>query len=289
MKRVAVVPVIRKEEDITYTLQTVAAFLKNGAEVWMDAKHSTQPYASGANFASGDMLYEKCDLIVSLGGDGSILRAAENALKFDIPLLGVNLGRLGYMAELEKNELQLIDNIYKNKFKVENRMTLSVSIVRKNGETVYLREALNDVVAHRGGYTRSIDIDLCADGRSVRSIRSDGLIIATPTGSTAYSMAAGGCVLDPTLECICATPICPNSRYVFPIVFSGASTLEVMNSDDRAEVLNITVDAEAVENLECGEKLVIKRSEKSVKMLSLKDEGFFEILNNKISKYELKK
>ena len=289
MKHVAVIPVIRKEKDDIYTSQTVSFFLKNGAEVWMESIHSEKAYASGAKFADGDVLYSGCDLVVALGGDGSILRAAEKALKYDIPLFGINLGRLGYMAEIEKDEFYLIDNIYNEKVSIENRMVLSVDIVRTNGETTHLREALNDVVISRGGYTRSIDIDLYADGRSVRTIRSDGLIFATPTGSTAYSMAAGGSVLDPTLECICATPICPISRYACPTVFSGNSVLEVIHCDDRAESWAITVDGEEVEPLLYGERLIIKRSDKTVKMLSVKDEGFFEILNNKISKYELKK
>ena len=148
---------------------------------------------------------------------------------------------------------------------------------------------MNDVVINRGGYTRSIDMDLYADKKSVRTIRADGLIIATPTGSTAYSMAAGGSVLDPTLECICATPICPSSRYACPIVFSGNATLEVANNYERTEKWGITIDGESAPPLCFDERLVVKRSEKAVKMLMLKDEGFFETLNNKISQYELKK
>ncbi len=289
MKRVVVSPVIRSEKDELYTLQTVFRFLSNGAEVWMDKKHQGSAYSSGAQFADGDKLYENCELIVALGGDGTILRAAENALKFDVPLLGVNLGRLGYMAELEKDELELIDKIFKDEYALEKRMVLSIYISHVNGEVEPLREALNDVVINRGGYTRSIDMDLYADKKSVRTIRADGLIVATPTGSTAYSMAAGGSVIDPTLECICATPICPISRYACPTVFSGNSTLEIVNGDDRAENWSITIDGESVTPLCSGEKLVIKRSDKTVKMLMLKDEGFFETLNNKISKYELKK
>lgn len=289
MKQVVIIPVIRKEKDDLYTSETVSLFKENGAEVIMETKHSKMPYASGAKFADGDELYKNCDLIVVLGGDGTILRAAENALKYDIPLFGINLGRLGYMAELEKDELHLIDNIFKGMSAVEERMVLSVDILRASGETVHLREALNDVVINRGGYTRTIDIDLFSDGKNVRTIRADGLIIATPTGSTAYSMAAGGSVLDPTLKCICATPICPISRYACPTVFSGDSVLEVAHIDERDESWNITIDGDDIGELYRGDTLVIKRSDKVVKMLSVKDEGFFEILNNKISKYELKK
>ncbi len=289
MKHVVVIPMVRNEKDDVYTSQAVSYFLKNGAAIHMASEHKGMQYSSGAVFADGEELYKDCDLITVLGGDGSILRAAEKALKYDVPIFGINLGRLGYMAEIEKSELYLIDNIYSGNCYIEKRMVLSVELIRAGGEVCYLGDALNDVVLNRGGYTRSIDIDLYADGRSVRTIRADGLIIATPTGSTAYSMAAGGSVLDPTLECICATPVCPVSRYACPIVFSGNSVLEAALCDDRTEEVSITVDGESAENLRCGDRLIVKRSVRAVKMLSVKNEGFFEILNNKISKYELKK
>ncbi len=289
MKNFAVVPVIRKEEDIKYTSETVAAFLKNGATVWMDIIHKNKPYSDGAVFADADEVYKHTELICVLGGDGTILRAAENALRYDVPILGINLGRLGYMAELEKNEIYLIDNIFLGEYSVEKRMTLSVEIEASDGKHRSLGDVLNDVVIGRGKYAHCIDIDLLADGKMVRTIRSDGLIIATPTGSTAYSMAAGGSVLDPTLECICATPIVPTSRYACPIVFSGSSVLCILNNDERADEWSLVLDGEEKDFLHCGEKLIISRSNKAVKMLTLKDEGFFETLNSKISKYELKK
>ena len=289
MKNIAVVPVIRRDEDIKYTKETVTAFLKNGASVWMDKIHKDKPYSCGAKFADADEVYKNAELITALGGDGTILRAAENALKYDVPILGINLGRLGYMAELEKDEIYLIDNIFNGRCSMEKRMALSAEIEAPGGSRRLLGDVLNDVVIGRGKYAHCIDIDLLADGKMVRTIRSDGLISATPTGSTAYSMAAGGSVLDPTLECICATPIVPTSRYACPIVFSGNSILCVVNNDERADEWSLVLDGEERDCLRCGEKLIISRSCKSVNMLSLKDEGFFETLNSKISKYELKK
>lgn len=288
MKRVAIVPTIRKEQDIVYTKLTIAEFLKHGAELWMDSQYRDVYESEGVRFADADTVYQNSDLIVVLGGDGTIMHTAQSALNLDLPLLGINLGRLGYMAELEKNEIQLIEKIYTGQYTVEKRMTITAGVLAPDGAFAALGDALNDVVIGRGGYTGSIDMLLKADGKNVRTIRSDGLIICTPTGSTAYSMSAGGSVLDPTLECICATPICPISRYACPIVFSGDSVLEVAHADDRVDAWSIVVDGEQVHTLKNGETLVVKRSDKVVKMLSVKDEGFFETLNNKISKYELK-
>lgn len=289
MKNVAIVPVVRKFDDNIYVGGTVQQFIKNGATVWMEEVHKGELYSANANVADSDTVYKNAELIVALGGDGTILRAAENALKYNLPVLGINLGRLGYMAELEKDEISLIDNIYAGNYGEEKRMTLSVGICSADGECKHVGDVLNDVVIGRGKYSHCIDIDLFADGKTVRTIRSDGLIIATPTGSTAYSMAAGGSVLDPTLECICATPIVPISRYACPLVFSGNSVLEVLNNDDRSDGWSIILDGEEKEEVRCGEKIVIKRSNNSVRMITLKNEGFFETLNNKISKYELKK
>ena len=288
MKNVAVIPTIRKEKDAFYTEQTIARFLQNGATVWMEDAFKEESYAAGAIFAPANTVYQNSDLIVVLGGDGSILRAAQNALQYDIPLLGINLGRLGYMAELEKDELALIDAIYTGQYSIEQRMTLAVSIGDSDGECMPIGIVLNDVVIGRGGYARSIDMDLRADDKTVRTIRADGLILATPTGSTAYSMAAGGSVLDPTIECICATPIAPISRYACPTIFSGNSVLEIVHSDDRAESWTVTVDGADTRPLYQGERLIVQRANAPVKMLSLKSEGFFETLNKKISKYELK-
>ena len=289
MRNVAIVPVVREPEDSIYTCKAVQQFIKNGVTVWMENVHNGEPYTDNVVLAQGDSVFKNAELIVVLGGDGTILRAAEQALNYNLPILGINLGRVGYMAELEKDELCLIDNIFSGEYHIENRMILSIYSVDKNDKTLHIGDVLNDVIVSKGNYSRCIDIDLRADDKPVRSIRGDGLIIATPTGSTAYSMSAGGSVLDPTLECICATPIVPISRYACPLIFSGNSVLEVVHNDDRAEQLSIVLDGVIKHYMATGEKIVVKKADKFVKMLSLKDEGFFETLNNKISKYELKK
>ena len=288
MKKIAIIPTIRKDIELEYLIAVIDKLRKNDAVVSMDAKYSSLSGCGEILFFSEEEVYKNSDLIIVLGGDGSILRAAEYALKYDIPLLGVNLGRLGYMAGLEKNELDLIENIFSNRYTIEERMTLSVNISKTDGSVVHIGESLNDVIVSRGGYVHTIDLDLVANGKQVRTIRSDGIVLATPTGSTAYSMSAGGSVIDPALKCICVTPICPVSRYACPLVFAEDTVIEVFHGDERSEEWNIILDGEGPISFEPGESLVVKRSEKFVKMLSVKSEGFFEKLNNKISKYELK-
>lgn len=288
MNKIAIVPTIRNDTEIEYLAVIIAKLKKNGAVVYMDAKYSSLSAYGDIVFLNEEDVYKDCEFIIVLGGDGSILRAAEYALKYDVPLLGVNLGRLGYMAGLEKNELDLIENIFSGNYTVEERMMLSVDVVKKDGNVMHIGDALNDVVVGKGGYSHTIDINLVANGKQVRTIRADAVIFATPTGSTAYSMSAGGSVIDPALKCICVTPVCPVSRYACPLVFAEDTILEVSHGDDRSGNFSIILDGDGHNTFDMCETLVIKRSEKAVKMLSVKSEGFFEKLNSKISKYELK-
>lgn len=290
MKSIVLLPTIRRETDKDYTLRAAERFRMHGAEVRFDRAFAGERFAEGATLCEPENLFCGADMIVVLGGDGSILRGSEYALTYDIPLLGINFGRVGYMAELEKHEIPLIDRIYTGDYTVQERMTVQVEKKSVDGKTTLLsRSALNEVAVGRGSYPKCIDLRLNADGCMVRTIRADGVVFATPTGSSAYSMAAGGSVIDPVLECVCVTPVCPISRYACPIIFSGNTTLELENIDDRAPHVDVTADGTEPMPLYFGERLVIRRSERRCKMLKLKHEGFFSVLNAKLSEYELKK
>lgn len=288
MKRVVLLPTIRKETDKDYTLRAAERFRMHGAEVRFDEAFAGEAFTADAVLCRREELFADIDLIVVLGGDGSILRAAEYALMCNVPLLGINFGRVGYMAELEKHEIPLIDRIYSGDYTIQNRMTMQAE--KKTPEdTVLLSDSvLNEVAVGRGAYPKCIDLRLYADDCMVRNIRADGVVFATPTGSSAYSMAAGGCVVDPTLECICVTPVCPISRYACPFVFSGETVLELANMDDRAPHVDVTADGTEPVALYLGERLILRRSPKTLKMLKLKHAGFFSVLNAKLSEYELK-
>ena len=288
MKRVVLLPTIRKETDKDYTLRAVERFYMHGAEVCFDEAFAGERFAANALLCKRVELFADIDLIVVLGGDGSILRAAEYALMCDVPLLGINFGRVGYMAELEKHEIPLIDRIYSGDYTIQNRMTMQAEKKTPEGTVLLSDSVLNEVAVGRGAYPKCIDLRLFADDCVVRNIRADGVVFATPTGSSAYSMAAGGCVVDPTLECICVTPVCPISRYACPFVFSGETVLELANIDDRAPHVDVTADGTEPVSLYLGERLILRRSPKALKMLKLKHAGFFSVLNAKLAEYELK-
>ncbi len=216
---------------------------------------------------------EKAEVIAVLGGDGTILRATPTALKCDIPVIGLNLGRIGYMAELDATEDALISDFFSGSFFEEKRMTLSVEL---GGVT---HTALNDAVLHSRS-THMIKFRLCCNGNPVNTYRGDGLIFATPTGSTAYSMSAGGPVIDPSLECIEITPICTQSLMARPLIFAPESVLSVsVDSDDCI----ITVDGGTSVELTAGTEIKITRGERPLRMIKLKKDGFYGVLRRKFS------
>ncbi len=213
------------------------------------------------------------DAIAVLGGDGTVIRAARVAEEYNLPIIGINLGRIGYMAEIEKTEIPLISSFFSGNYTEDTRMTLSVTV----GEKEYT--ALNDAVIHAKS-THMTDLTFYCDGDKVNSLRGDGLIFASPTGSTAYSMSAGGPVIDPSVNCICVTPICPQSLSVRPMIFSDKSVLGVVanNSD-----CTITVDGISSEELGIGDAITVKKSDRPLRMIRLKRDGFYGILRKKMS------
>lgn len=263
MIKIAVIPNREKDPDLTYTAQVEMRLRSHGCEVSIDD-------ISGASFA------------IIIGGDGSILRAAGQAAPLGIPLLGINLGRLGYMTELEMNELPLVDELFNGNFRIEEHMMLSVEIIR--GDTVYgPMTALNDAVVSNGAVSRMIDIELyCGDSR-VGRYRADGLICATPTGSTAYSLSAGGPVIDPQIGCICVTPVSPHSLRAKPMIFDASSVLEIRDNKNTRGELYLTVDGNENHRLEIGDTVRITRSDITTRLIRLKKNRFYDILNNKMS------
>ena len=207
-----------------------------------------------------DSVYAEADILIVLGGDGTILEAARRAAPKGTPILGVNLGRVGYMAELELDDLDLLHKLFTGEYEIEKRSMLRVEL-RSGGELKSFCYALNDAVISNGSVARIVELELSEGGVPVTSYRSDGLIVATPTGSTAYSMSAGGAIVDPRVSCICVTPVCPFSFASRPLIFSDQAVLEVRNICAREKMLYLTVDgfvsSPVAFTASCGKKWTI--------------------------------
>lgn len=234
---------------------------------------------SFVNFGTAEEISAECDIIIAIGGDGTILTSSVYASDYDKPLMGINTGRLGFMASMERDELETLSKLKTGEYITEERMMLDVSLIR-GGETVSSHTALNDVVIARP-YSKITDYEILTDGMVVSSMRSDGMVFATPTGSTAYALSAGGPILEPETECIQLTPICPHSLFSRTMVFKSERVLEVRHFSNDESVY-FSVDGKFSCALTTEESLIIKRSEKKLQLIDIKGHSFFGAVNSKL-------
>ena len=225
---------------------------------------------------------KRADVLLCFGGDGTILHAARDATLHDVPILGVNMGSVGFMAELERGELSLLTLLAAGEYRTEERMMLSVRVLR--GEKVLSEDlALNDAVISKGVIARLIDMHVAAGGDRVSNYRADGIILSTPTGSTGYSMSAGGPILEPSMEAIIMTPVCPHSLVARPIVFSRDAEIAVTLQNLADKDTYLTIDGFETLKLRDGDTVEVRRSRSVTRLIKLKNMNFYKILNQKLA------
>ena len=221
------------------------------------------------------------DAVISVGGDGSFINAAKIATEYDKPIICINAGKLAYLACLEANEMSLLKNVVDGSYITEKRMMLDVSIVDKTGEILYHSSCINDAVLSRSGSIRIMKLSALCNGTPLIEYMADGAIVSTPTGSTAYSLSAGGPIVEPCVESILLTPVCSHSVFSRSIVLGGNSLLE-LSHDNSGEAI-ISCDGQAAVLVTDSAKVVVKKSHKSAEFIKIKQDTFIEILNKKIS------
>lgn len=220
---------------------------------------------------------------VVLGGDGSIIRAASLLCRRDVPMVGVNFGAVGYLAELESEDISELGRILDGDYDLDVRMMLDAEIRDADGDVITTLTALNDIVLSNGPVANLLSFDLFCDGVRLRNYRADGVIAATATGSTAYSLSAGGPILDPSLSAVCVTPICPHSLESRPAVLNGDSVIELCSIQCRKNSVYVTADGREGVRLEDGDTVKISRSSLTTRLIRLKSSGFLEVLRNKLT------
>lgn len=231
-------------------------------------------------FFDTNELIENCDIVIVVGGDGTTLNVAKAASLHNKLTLGINAGRLGFMSGLERDELSLLNRLVSGEYEVEERMMINARLMLENGTQNFI--CLNDAVITRGDLARLIDVTVKSDGRVITKNRADGMIIATPTGSTAYSMAAGGPVVSPDNSCFVVTPICPHSLVNRSIVFSSDKELEITVENDKNNTSYLSIDGEKSVTVTKNSKIIISKSEYVAKLIKIKPDSFYEILNKKL-------
>lgn len=221
--------------------------------------------------------------LVCFGGDGTILHAARDANSYGIPVLGINLGSVGFMAELEHSELSLLARLAGGKFDVERRMMLDVT-VRREGRRIFRETALNDAVVTKGSVARVLDLEVTGDRVTISSFAGDGVIIATPTGSTAYSLAAGGPIVEPTAANLIVTPVCAHSLHAKPFVLDSGRAVGVRITPGSRKTAYLSVDGGKAFKVQVGDWVECRKSERFTQLIKLTGRSFYERINQKLGK-----
>ncbi len=221
------------------------------------------------------------DLLICFGGDGTILHAARDATLHGVPILGVNLGSVGFMAELERGELPLLAPLAQGLYTTEERMMLDVRVLH-GGKVISQDLALNDAVISKGSVARVAEMEVLADQAQVAAVTGDGVIVATPTGSTAYSMSAGGPIVEPTSKCIIITPVCAHQLTSRPMVLDPERVITVQLPRGNRKYLYLSVDGGKAVRLAGGDRVEIRRSPHKTRLVRLSDRSFYQIINQKL-------
>ena len=236
----------------------------------------------GLQTSSRKMLGEVCDLVIVVGGDGSMLGAARVLARHKVPVLGINRGSLGFLTDISPAELEVkVDQVLAGQYKTESRFLLEAE-VRRDGEAIGQGDALNDVVLHPGKSTRMIEFELFIDGQFVCSQKADGLIVATPTGSTAYALSAGGPIMHPKLDAIVVVPMYPHTLSSRPIVVDGNSELKVVISQDMQIYPQVSCDGQNHFTCAPGDTLHVKKKAHKLRLIHPLDHNYYEVCRTKL-------
>ncbi len=285
VKNIAVITNPDRDSSLTFTKKIIEKARRRNINIYADKKFEAALSPLCVSFFENDTVPPATvDMILVLGGDGSMLEAATKNADCGAPLLGINLGNLGFLTSLEKDSVDMLEKIFEGDYEIDERMMLSLSV--SDGDIKKEYNILNDVVIKAAVCAKIAEIELfCDDSIALRCL-SDGIIIATPTGSTAYSLSAGGPIVDPSANVICVTPICPHSLTSRPIVFDSSVDLRVSGKTKDREHTGIIVAPDGKEGLMLSQNAVIsiKRSQHKTKLIKTGTNRFFEVIGTKMYK-----
>ena len=221
------------------------------------------------------------DFVLVIGGDGTILHIASLAARLDKPVLGINLGTMGFLSELDMRDLDMLRRIKSGDYVLDKRMMIDALVFDADDRQVFFGSALNDVAMMKGDISKIVRLCVSVNDRKVMGFAGDGAVVCTPTGSTAYSLSAGGPVLEPNSPCIAVTPVCPHALGIKSFVVSSEKEIEVV-PPNQSNTVHLSVDGHQNRNLKPGERIVIRQSTHGLSLIRLKGIGFYERINQKL-------
>ncbi|MDR2870383.1 MAG: NAD(+)/NADH kinase [Deferribacteraceae bacterium] len=265
--------------NIRPLLEAAVDFLKGRVDILLD-KRSTE-ILELSSCSSNDIIYEKADLIVVLGGDGTVLSAARLAGDREIPIVGFHMGRLGFLTEIAPDQLpNILDQALSGTLPTQRRMRLECLIVDADGAPVFKAHALNEIAISKGAIAQIIEFDLSVDGFPMGICRADGYIVSTPTGSTAYLLSVGGPLVPASMRLMVLAPICPHSLNRRPLVLPAESEVKIMLGGQRQDIF-VSYDGQVGRNLQPGESLLIRQTKFDTILHYPPDRNFFSYLQKK--------
>lgn len=281
--KIAILPNLSKKDAEIYTAKVISEILSLNSDALMLSKDNNECFKDyNLNFYSDiDSLISNCDVVITIGGDGTIIHKAKYAAKFSKPILGINLGKIGFVAGLERTEISKLKLLIDGKYKIEKRIMLSINIIGNDNTKRFY--ALNDVVISKDIYSGLVDLDVTLNDSRITEYSADGIILSTPTGSTAYSLSAGGPVIEPSLDCILLTPICQHSMFSRPIVFNGNAKIKINSKTRGKNKVVLSVDGGKPIPINDKDLITIEVADIPVSLIKLKNQNFYEILNSKLS------
>ncbi|MBR2742238.1 MAG: NAD(+)/NADH kinase [Clostridia bacterium] len=281
MKKAFIIPNTGKPQWRDAVLSITKTIEEAGGESFLEYRHKPELNALNIKFAALEEVSSEIDFIITLGGDGTLIAAATRAAALDIPVLGINIGNLGYLVELDADERDELKKVFEGKFTFDTRAMLDISVIR-SGETIKQITALNEAVISKSLIAHPVDLSFYADGILVNEFRADGMIVATPTGSTAYSLSAGGPVMEPKTPSVVITPVCPHSLVSIPIVMSIMSTFQIKVTGEGDREAYLSADGNKYGRLLIGDTVQVSRSKLELKLIRVKNRNFYTILRQKL-------
>lgn len=279
--KLGIIPNLNKDKDLNVTRSILSWFANKDIDLLLESDIAEKLDYMNIGY-SRDELYSSSDIIIVLGGDGTILNIARQSAKYNVPLFGINLGHLGFLAEAEISEMYIsLEKIVKGEYYIEKRIMLEASIDGSKDDTKELL-ALNDISITRGMIPRMISFSMFINNSFFEQYSADGIVVSSPTGSTAYSLSAGGPIVSPELKVMIIALICPHTLHNRPIVISHKDEVRIEISEENSEVM-LSVDGQDSYKLEPSSVVTIKSSSFVTNLVKLKQRSFFDVLKRKIS------
>jgi len=270
-----------KSDAVASTVNKLANFInqKNCTVVY---DKSAQGILDNIDYVDRQVLAETADLAIVVGGDGTFLSAVRSLTDFNIPVLGVNLGRLGFLVDISPDDmLQHLEKIMQGEYVEESRFLLQAQI-KRDGSIIAEADAFNDVVVHIRDVARMIEFETYVNGEFVNFQRSDGLVISTPTGSTAYSLSSGGPLLHSTLDAMVIVPICPHTLTNRPLVINSSSKIKIVIGKREQSTAQVTFDGQTAFDVKPSDEIIIQKKQNNITLIHPTSYDYFEILREKL-------